>query len=131
MTLSKDRKGKCCRKFCLPLSIGQLKKDYETWHKGDKEYVWSGKTFGITQDIDLIYPMVTPLGDGKIQHIDPARNCKSSKGIYHYTCKHLDKKSSRCSIYENRPRMCKLYPYGVECAYKNCYCEHKIPKKDK
>lgn len=33
----------------------------------------------------------------------------------HFNCKHFDTATRLCQDYENRPRMCRNYPYGKEC----------------
>jgi Fe-S-cluster containining protein len=39
---------------------------------------------------------------------------------YMYTCKHFDEETNNCTNYENRPRMCRDYPYGGVCSYEGC-----------
>lgn len=37
-----------------------------------------------------------------------------------YTCKHFDKETRRCLIYETRPKMCRDYGVVNVCDYKGC-----------
>lgn len=122
------RKGKCCRNFVLPYSIHQLKRAYQAWYSHEKEYKWRGEVKSLPKDIHIVYPMAIPLFDGKKQKYEPANNNFIKKGTYHYTCKHFDKKTSNCTIYECRPNVCLGYPYGEVCKYKKCYCKYKGTK---
>lgn len=118
------RKGKCCRNFILPFSIHQLRRAYTAWRNQQNYYMWRGKKLGIPRDVHLIYPMVIPLFGGRKQNWEPQQK-RVCNGIYHYTCKHFDKKTSNCTIYESRPQVCVDYPYGRPCNYKNCNCSFK------
>jgi Fe-S-cluster containining protein len=36
---------------------------------------------------------------------------------HHFTCRHWDEETRLCRIYEDRPQMCRDYPYGQECQH--------------
>jgi Fe-S-cluster containining protein len=38
-----------------------------------------------------------------------------------YMCKHWDEETRLCNDYENRPPMCRTFPYGKPCRY-GCTC---------
>lgn len=38
-----------------------------------------------------------------------------------YTCRHWDEETGLCGVYEDRPRMCRDFPYGRRCDY-DCNC---------
>lgn len=38
------------------------------------------------------------------------------------TCRHWDIETRLCTVYEQRPRMCRDYPYGRTCDY-GCACK--------
>lgn len=38
----------------------------------------------------------------------------------YYTCKYFDDRTRNCGNYENRPKMCKDYPYGRNCDFLDC-----------
>jgi Fe-S-cluster containining protein len=40
-----------------------------------------------------------------------------------YTCKHWDEDTMLCGAYEDRPRMCRDFPYGNVCAA----CDYELP----
>jgi hypothetical protein len=48
-----------------------------------------------------------------------ARGTKNNR-VYHFTRKHHDPVTGDCMNYENRPRMCRNYPYGKKCGYSGC-----------
>jgi Fe-S-cluster containining protein len=37
--------------------------------------------------------------------------------IFKSVCMFLDQKKRCCSVYEARPSLCKVYPYGTRCGY--------------
>jgi|SRR3990167_6877106 len=90
--------GRCCKSFRIPYSPEQLREFYAAWASGDAQR----KT---VSDIHLIYPMVTPL--------------EECVGGWTYSCKHLDT-NNNCSIYDNRPDMCRNFPYEKRCPFPEC-----------
>jgi Fe-S-cluster containining protein len=88
-------------------------------------------------EIYLLYPMLIYLGefnhtvfpesyaDGYSSHF---YDCDGNKILRHsYACKHLSPNRD-CSIYEIRPAMCSLYPYGSACRFAACKCsEYREP----
>ena len=113
--------GHCCRAFYLPFSHEELRANWRAWRDGTFA---RGETDvfgrGVLQDIDLIYPMVRPLGHPRHSPA-PLKNTKadgSAPGHY-YTCVHL-RADGDCGIYADRPAMCRDYPYGIECNYAEC-----------
>jgi Fe-S-cluster containining protein len=38
-----------------------------------------------------------------------------------YTCRHWDEESRLCTVYEDRPQMCREYPYAGRCQH-DCDC---------
>lgn len=67
------------------------------------------------EDCEIIAQMVRPIDppEGK------TNTFPSGDKAYWYTCKHL-LENNDCEIYDNRPRMCKDYPYGKKCHYEGC-----------
>jgi len=37
-----------------------------------------------------------------------------------YTCKYWNKNTKLCTIYDQRPEMCRTYPDGDECGWEGC-----------
>lgn len=48
-----------------------------------------------------------------------------------YTCKHLDVSSGLCGDYDNRPSLCRKYPYGMTCEYTGCSFSGGSPNRVK
>lgn len=91
--------GHCCEDFILPLSPSEL-------HTRVEEH----------KDNDLIARMV--LYKGKYRAVD--RNFPGEPEAHHYTCRHFDKATRNCAIYEQRPDMCRDHPYNKPCTFKGC-----------
>jgi len=58
--------------------------------------------------------------------------------LYHYTCRHFDPATKNCTAYNERPDMCRNYPYSGakedgSCKYKGCTrrCEIVSVKDEK
>ena len=85
----------CCSEFCL-----------------DGDTIEAYREEALNGDIECatIVDMLIPLGyedeDGPV-----------------YTCRHWDKPSGKCMIYERRPSMCSGFPYGEKCAWPGCEYE--------
>jgi Fe-S-cluster containining protein len=98
----------CCQAFSLPYSPGQL------WER------YTGEIEPPLMDQEIIIPMVRYIGlqwrRGYLSHV--------------YTCTNLGA-DGRCTIYESRPEMCRLYGDSNSshpvCEYHNCestWCAH-------
>lgn len=44
-----------------------------------------------------------------------------------YTCKNWDEETRLCTVYDERPDMCRYYPYGRECDHG---CGYKLPQAE-
>lgn len=44
-----------------------------------------------------------------------------------YTCRHWDEETGLCGVYEDRPEMCKEYPYAGKCQH-DCACTFTMPQ---
>ena len=118
--------GHCCKSFNLPFSPTELRERYCNWLcKSGESVVEMGP-----QDIFLIYPMVRYLG-----LIKPPHSCfnETEEGHY-YTCVHFNRSpdgdGGDCAIYDIRPAMCREYPYGRKCHYKDCTWDEKSRVKN-
>jgi Fe-S-cluster containining protein len=62
-------------------------------------------------------------------HLEEYRSPESGKveGGW-YTCKNLDVETNLCTIYDDRPEMCRRYPYGKECTSCGSTCGTEEPK---
>lgn len=85
--------GHCCRSFWFPYSPGEFRRK-----------VLAGSP--IMEDGEQILDMLVYLR-------------WTTKMGFQYTCRHLVD-GSHCAIYDDRPRMCREYPYGEPCKYPGC-----------
>ncbi len=129
--------GHCCTNFSLSLSPDQLNSAYHTWlatNNGRIEQLSMEGTSSerIMADIHLIAPMVIYLGpDAKVPRLVEGNKLPNGKE-YRYRCKHWDAKTKDCTIYEMRPRMCRIYPGGSGCNFSACtWSERKRVKRPK
>lgn len=117
--------GHCCKAFTLPISAEELQSDFE------KYQAWvqnpEGETKPRWRDIGIIADMAIYLGmgwhDSKTGEYVPDSELNRKRfghePIRVYTCRHLQSNGD-CGIYENRPSMCRDYPYGHPCKFENC-----------
>lgn len=88
--------GRCCRAFVLSAELGDL----ETYD------------FTNTQDGAFIKDMLIPLGRVTTNPVTGfVYSCEKEL----WACKHHDTKTGDCTVYDNRPTMCRLH--GVAAAY--------------
>lgn len=84
--------GHCCRTFFIASDL--------------TEKLMAGE--GDLQDGEQIRDMLLPTG----------KETPSDDGECWWTCRHFD--GDRCTIYEDRPKMCSGYPYGAACTFEGC-----------
>ncbi len=127
--------GHCCETFTLPFSPDELETAYHRWKNGSNRSTpitigGNEKTQTIFDQIYLIAPMVKYLGFSRspIKAVNKADGRPTAR--HYYTCKHYDKKSRKCTIYEMRPQMCREYPYGRSCNYAACTWTKRKEKKE-
>lgn len=99
--------GACCKDFTLKYSPEEFEAK-----KND------------LQDGLQIAGMIVYLG--KYAETDMIDNDPSDQ--HHYTCRNFDGKD--CTIYDTRPRMCRTYPNGDPCRYRDCQWEQVRLKAD-
>lgn len=100
--------GHCCREFVLHLQDVLL-------------CVLTPERAG--DDGPKIGSMITFVRRIKPGEIGLAGHVVSGDDELIWTCKHFDRESGDCTNYENRPNMCRDYPYGRECAMPGCTSE--------
>lgn len=135
--------GQCCTAFTLPYSPDEMKAKYEAWIRkpadqlrmSQDETLLQGRE-SVPEDVHLVYPMLVHLGEhvtSPVRGISMLNKWKHSDRPTHwYTCKHFDKGTKNCTIYDHRPQMCREYPYGNKCEYKGCsWSEHAAKKEPK
>ena len=117
--------GHCCRRFYLPLSPTQIKGEAALVRLGGRSRFNPTEIAKIADMVILVDQTPKPNNDSEYN-----RYHDDSVG-YFYTCKHHNKDTGDCMNYENRPNLCRDYPYGGSCAFKGCtYIPDVIPGKD-
>ncbi len=105
--MEKRCSGHCCKDFPLPVSIDDLKDPNRTIEDSEK-----------IADM-LILLRESEYADGRKQ--------------YRYTCKHLTS-GGDCTIHNEKPKMCRDYPYGKPCEHKDCTADQdeliQLTKRD-
>jgi Fe-S-cluster containining protein len=99
--------GKCCAVFWLPWNPTALREHVPTLEDGA-----------------FIADMVIPLGPDEAKARAerfgmswPALNITDENADQVYTCRHWDETTRLCTVYEQRPRVCRDYPYDLECGH--------------
>jgi Fe-S-cluster containining protein len=106
--------GHCCESFTMPQSPERIWQMYNDWQK----YA-DGATFRFGgNDIHIVAPMLIFIRETKTDPLDGREFFQGPQ--YVYTCKHFDRLARNCTIYENRPQMCRDYPYKSSCRYLGC-----------
>ncbi len=82
-----DCDGRCCELFALSKTLKYLIANQTDIHDGE-----------------TIASMVTPQG-------------RSNDGVWLFSCRNFDADSRKCRIYEQRPDMCRGYPYDGRCGF--------------
>lgn len=136
--------GHCCEAFTLPADPEELWRLYRheqllkeqpgatRWQKITSMEVHEVPLRRIA-DIDLIAPMAVYLGHGQPSDFNGGCGSVNPGGVgknHVYTCKHFDKATRNCTIYEYRPAMCRDYPYQRSCEYAHCAWEERKAKPE-
>ncbi len=114
-------KGFCCEDIGLSVSPEEIRNSYQQWtrraEEGNRD---ASMSFGTSKnvvyyDIFLTYPMLVHLHS---DNIHPDGEIKTDQKVHHYRCKHHDQRTNKCSIYEERPMMCRTFPDNGFCGYR-------------
>lgn len=104
--------GHCCKAFILPYGPEDLSIRITAGLDGSHP-------MGRVEDGEQIRDMVIFLGT--TDQGWPGANPALDGSLHHYyTCKHHDAESGDCKIYDQRPGMCRRYPYGEPCKIPGC-----------
>lgn len=119
--------GHCCRAFTLPVDPDGLRRGLELWIAREeddrpraRELLEQGTRFW--GDIELIATMAVAIGQFERNPLAPdlVPNEDAPPLQWFYRCRHHDAASGDCTIYEDRPEMCRSYPYGDPCPFPGC-----------
>lgn len=98
--------GLCCAAFYWPRTLTEMRK-------------WPELSFDGEQIRDMLIPLTPKEANDRYAHFSSGRKSKfkwKNRG-HHFTCKNWDEDTRLCRIYEDRPTMCRDYPYGQECQH--------------
>jgi Fe-S-cluster containining protein len=102
--------GQCCEEFALMMGTSAEEIDFKlrTFVHFDGEFI-----------ADMLIPLRpliagAKMPNGEIVTIEQAPD--GPKG-WVFTCKHFDRFSRSCAVYNNRPLMCRDFPYGKPCEH--------------
>ena len=93
--------GHCCRKFYLPLLPEQLAR---------AAILRVARPHYKPEEIRKVAAMAVYLGE------------HDKHGLHVYTCRHLNVISGDCTVYEDRPDVCRDFPYGDVCMHAASGC---------
>lgn len=93
--------GWCCESFTLPWApTPQALRDRLAREEA------SGSSADLA-DVRIIADMAVPL----------FTETKRDRTVWFFGCRHFDKTTRLCQIYETRPKMCRTYPNGGRCGH--------------
>lgn len=103
--------GHCCAAFHLPRTISEMRKN-------------PNRIFDGEQIADMIIPLTPKEARERYERFagKPTNAFPWKWRGHHFTCKNWDEETRLCRIYEDRPMMCRDYPYGQECQHGCGYC---------
>ena len=93
--------GECCAVFTLLRTKAQIERG--TW--ADKDYI-----------ADMIIPLTAKQARERIARFNmpPTGDLRKFTGKI-FTCRHWNEETRLCGAYENRPTMCRDFPYAQPC----------------
>lgn len=113
-----DCNGDCCVAFRVPFTLVDLAEG----NVGDMD----------VEEARMLADMLEPLtlAETRLRQLDFIRGVipvfdESDEGFL-YKCKNWDEETRLCTIYEDRPPMCRDFPYGKPCRY-GCECVGEEP----
>ena len=119
--------GSCCAVFYFPSSPDEIRQKLDAginYNDGDGEYL-----------ADMLIPLTLEEAQERAEKFGirpPSYETHGRLGWNEntplYTCKHWDEETRLCSAYEDRPKMCRDFPYGQICEHCNwTNCDRATP----
>jgi Fe-S-cluster containining protein len=105
--------GQCCASFALLFKPDQLRADIDRRKADPAEKPASEAAY--IRDGEYVLDMIVPLPEGSI--VDTT---DGPEGGQRYTCRHWDPVTGNCTQYDQRPAMCRDYPYRGNCGFMGC-----------
>jgi len=109
--------GTCCAAFRIPHTPASLKRA-----------VRQGRVLDGDQLLDMLIPLTPKEARERNRQFggDGDNPFPWSDRGHHFTCRHWDEDTRLCTIYEERPMMCREFPYGKDCPF-GCDCKAGEP----
>jgi Fe-S-cluster containining protein len=106
--------GHCCAALCIPETIDDIRADV---HDPDAQMI-----------ADMLIPLThrQAVARAKKFGAPPGTVTRYPSGPKSrwYTCRHWDEETRLCTVWENRPEMCRGYPYDHSC---RSGCSYRTP----
>lgn len=111
--------GYCCAAFYLPTTYAQMQDKKKRLRDGD-------------QIAGMIVPLTPKEARERHERFGGggAEQFKWKYRGHHFTCKHWDEETKLCTIYPDRPDMCRDFPYGDPCPF-NCGFDGGMPTDER
>jgi Fe-S-cluster containining protein len=105
-----DCDGRCCASFTLP------KDAIERFQNGangdDAPFI-----------LDMLIPLTRRQQVARVKRLGYGTVARNPRDKAPFTCRHWDEKTRLCTVYEQRPGMCRDFPYGRPCEHEGCECK--------
>jgi Fe-S-cluster containining protein len=95
--------GACCAAFPLSTDVDDL--------AGPRQFT------DAPEILLMLVPLTPAEARARLLAVDSEMPVKPD--VPYFTCRHWDRATRRCGIYEHRPHMCRIYPTGS--------CDHGCP----
>jgi Fe-S-cluster containining protein len=119
-----DCSGKCCAVFNFPVTPEQLLQRSE-----GREGPYPDEDRFLADMLVKLTPEEA-MERGLRHEVDPPTGFDLREWSEHtgplYTCRHWDEETRLCTVYDQRPRMCRDYPYAGRCQH-DCECKFTQP----
>jgi Fe-S-cluster containining protein len=117
--------GKCCSVFNYTVTPDELRKRSE-----GREGYWADQDRFLADMLVELTPEEAVERSVRFGVQDPTPEIDLVKWATDYgplyTCRHWDEETRLCTVYEDRPDMCRDYPYNRACQH-DCDCSFRSP----
>lgn len=117
--------GKCCAVFNYPTAPDALRERSE-----GQEGFWPDQDRFLADMLVALTPEEAQARMERFEISPPEgmdlREWAENTGPL-YTCRHWDEDTRLCTVYADRPEMCREYPYASRCQH-DCNCDFVMPQ---
>lgn len=114
--------GRCCAVFPYPFSPAELRNRWRWWpdtREACRDDLYIADML-VPLDPDEALRRMIDFGSFPTGPYNPEWTpelAASDPGYSLYTCRHWDEVSGLCNAFEDRPKMCREYPYRKQCLH--------------